>query len=53
MPPAPSASSPSSTEAGEGAGAPRAVARGWVRIALGAWAAIVYAIYWLGYLGPQ
>ena len=53
MPPAPSAFSPSSTEAGAGAGGPRAAARGWVRIALGAWAAIVYAIYWLGYLGPR
>lgn len=50
MQPAPSASSPSSTEVDAAARAGTGRVR-WVRLALGAWAAFVYLVYWLGYLG--
>jgi len=52
MQPAPSVSSPSSTEQTARAGESRAgVARAIVRALLVAWAAAVFARYWLGYLG--
>ena len=57
MPPEPSASYPSYTRrAGEGARSdapPSAAAAAGVRLALAAWAALVYLIYWLGYLGVR
>jgi len=48
MPPGPSGSFPSSSDAR--ATAPRSGGLA-LRLILGAWAAIVYLIYWLGYAG--
>jgi hypothetical protein len=31
----------------------RTTAVPWARIALGVWAALVYLVYWLGYLGAR
>ena len=53
MPPGPDASFPSSIELPERAGlAPRTTVP-LLRVALGAWAALIYLVYWLGYLGAR
>jgi len=51
MLPRPSASFPSSTDKPEVAGRGGVGVEAIVRLALGAWAAAVYLVYWLGYLG--
>ena len=53
MRPEPSASFPSSTEGGPLAGAGAARGTPALRLVLGAWAGLVYLIYWLGYLGVR
>ncbi len=47
----PSVSFPSSFEAREARAAAPDSARHALRLILGAWAGIVYLIYWLGYVG--
>ncbi len=49
MPPRASVSFPSSTE--EEGGVRLVLGRGLARVALAAWAALVYLVYWLGQAG--
>jgi len=53
MPPRPLASFPSSAEQRDAVESERAAVLRLARLALGAWAALVYVIYWLGYLGVR
>ena len=53
MPPRRSASFPLHIEETAAAARAQAVDRRATRLALAAWAAAVYLLYWLGYLGPR
>ena len=55
MPPGPNVSFPSSIDvSARAAVAPEdGVRASGLRLALGAWAGIIYLIYWLGYLGAR
>jgi len=53
MPPRRSASFPVHIEETAAAARAQAVDRRATRLALAAWAAAIYLLYWLGYLGPR
>ncbi len=53
MPPRRSASFPLYFDDIAAAARARAGSRRMARLALAAWAAAVYLVYWLGYLGPR